>query len=332
MSQQNDFLNPNSIRTLANSFQQSRILLTAIELDIFSVLDKHMLTSTEVAQKINADQRATDRLMNALCAIGLLKKVHGKFYNSEEASQYLVKGKTEYMSGLMHSVHLWNSWSGLTHAVRSGKKSKREEVENLGAKRLESFISAMHYRGVKEAKILSMMLDFSNVKKMLDVGCGSGAFSMEFIKKNSSMNAVLFDLPDVIQIAQEYVNAESKNKNISYVSGNYLTDEFGAGYDLIFLSAIIHINSYEENKKLIKKCFDALNRNGQLIIRDWIMNEERTTPVGGTFFALNMLVATDSGDTYTENEIKNWLISAGITKIERKNTSFDSSLIIGVKD
>jgi 2-polyprenyl-3-methyl-5-hydroxy-6-metoxy-1,4-benzoquinol methylase len=291
-----------------------------------------MLTSTEVAQKINANQRATDRLMNALCTIGLLKKVHGKFYNSEEASQYLVKGKPEFMSGLMHSVHLWDSWAGLTNAVRSGKKSKGEKVESPGENRLESFISAMHYRGLKEAKILSMMLDFSNVKKMLDVGCGSGAFSMEFIKKNSFMNAVLFDLPDVIPIAQRYVNAENMKENISFKSGNYLNDEFGSGYDLIFLSAIIHINSYEENKKLIKKCFDALNRNGQLIIRDWIMNEERTTPVGGTFFALNMLVATDSGDTYTENEIKDWLISAGISKIERKNTSFDSSLIIGVKD
>ena len=263
MNQQNDFLNPNSIRTLANSFQQSRILLTAVELDIFSALDKHMLISAEVAQKINADERATDRLMNALCAIGLLKKVHGKFFNSEEASQYLVKGKPEYMSGLMHSVHMWNLWTGLTNAVRSGKKSKREEVESSGEKRLESFISAMHYRGSKEAKILSMMLDFSNVKKMLDVGCGSGAFSMEFIKKNSTMNAVLFDLPDVIPIAQKYVKAENMKENISFMSGDYLTDEFGVGYDLIFLSAIIHINSYEENQKLIKKCFDVLNQIGR---------------------------------------------------------------------
>ncbi len=332
MNTQNDYLKPEEIRALANSFQQSRILLSAIELGLFTTLDKQMLPSKEVAKKINADERATDRLMNALVALGFLRKVHGKFFNSENASQYLVKNKPEFMGGLFHSLGLWNTWSSLTESVKAGTSAAERKPSPGGVDWLESFIGAMHYRGVKEAKITALMLDLSASKKMLDVGGGSGAFAMEFIKKNSSMSAVVFDLPNVIPITSRYVEQEKMDDKISYLSGDYLVDDFGGGYDLIFLSAIVHINSFDENNLLIKKCYNSLNTDGQIVIKDWVMNEDRTEPAGGAFFALNMLVGTERGDTYTGTEMKNWFTNAGIKKIERKNTSFGSSLMIGYKE
>ncbi len=331
MNTNNDYLKPEEIRTLANSFQQSRILLSAIELGLFTVLDKHMMHSKDVAQKINADERATDRLMNALAALGFLRKVHGKFYNTESASQYLVKGKPEFMGGLFHSIGLWTTWSSLTESVKAGTSTAERKPSSGGIDWLESFIAAMHYRGVKEAKLTAMLIDFSNVNRMIDVGGGSGAFAMEFIKKKMNINAVVFDLPEVIPITNRYVAEEKMTEKISFLSGNYLSDDFGTGYDLIFLSAIVHINSLEENNLLIKKCYDALNSGGQIVIKDWVMNEDRTEPAGGAYFALNMLVGTERGDTYTETEMKNWFTSAGIKKIERKDTSFGSSLMIGYK-
>ena len=332
MNTQNDYLKPEEIRALANSFQQSRILLSAIELGLFTILDKQMLPSKEVAKKINADERATDRLMNALVALGFLRKVHGKFFNSENASQYLVKNKPEFMGGLFHSLGLWNTWSSLTESVKAGTSAAEQKPSSGGVDWLESFIGAMHYRGVKEAKITALMLDLSASKKMLDVGGGSGAFAMEFVKNNPNMSAVVFDLPNVIPITKRYVEQEKMNDKISYLSGDYLEDDFGSGYDLIFLSAIVHINSFDENNFLIKKCYDSLNTGGQIVVKDWVMNEDRTEPAGGAFFALNMLVGTERGDTYTEAEIKSWFANTGIKKIERKNTSFGSSLMIGHKE
>jgi hypothetical protein len=329
---QNDYLKPEEIRALANSFQQSRILLTAVELDLFTVLDKHMMPSKEVAVKIHADERATDRLMNALVALGFLRKVHEKFYNCENASNYLVKDKPEFMGGLFHSLGLWHTWSSLTESVKAGTSVAERKPSSEGISWSEAFIAAMHYRGVKEANIISLMLELSKVNRMLDVGGGSAAFSMEFIKQNPKMRAVVFDLPHIIPITKKYVDDEKLNHKIELIEGDYLTDNFGNGYDLILLSAIVHINSFEENKMLIKKCYNSLNANGQIVIKDWIMNEERTEPAGGAFFALNMLVGTEKGDTYTELEMKDWLISAGIKKIERKDTSFGSSLMIGYKE
>lgn len=322
---------PENIRDIANAFRASRVLLTAFELKIFTVLDKHMMTSEEVSQKLNTDTRATDRLMNALCGMGILKKVKGKFYNSDLSSKYLVENKPEFMGNLYHTNHLWNTWSFLTESVKQGSSFKGDQNKKEKDNWVEAFIGAMHYRGVNQGKILSMMIDLTNVKKMLDVGGGSAAFSMEIVKKNPSIKATVLDLPHVIPLTKKYVSEAGLLNNFNFIEGDYLTKDFGSDYDLILLSAIIHINSYEQNKMLIKKCADALNKNGMIVISDFIMNDDRTQPVHGALFSINMLVGTTNGDTYTEKEMREWFESAGSSKIERKNTAFGSDLMIGIK-
>lgn len=328
-SNTNTVLDPNKIRELASGFQVSRIILTAVELNIFTILDKHLLPSSEVATQINGDERATDRLLNALVSLGFLNKVHGKFYNTDAASLYLVKGKPEFMGGLFHTNELWKSWGTLTNAVKEGTSVYHGDGSNSDW--TDSFIAAMHYRAAKEAKILAMMLNLTASNKMLDVGGGSGAYSMGMIDNNSELNAVVFDLPHVIPLTKKYVDSFRLKDRISFIEGNYLTDDFGTGYDLILLSAIVHINSYEQNHSLIQKCAESLNSGGQIVIKDWVMNETRTEPLGGALFALNMLVGTKCGDTFTEKEMREWYEAGGITKIERKNTSYGWSLMIGTK-
>lgn len=319
------------IRELANSFRDSRVLLTAIELKIFTLLGTHMMTSDEIAQKLNADSRATDRLMNALCAMGLLKKTHGKFYNTELASKYLIEGKPDFMGNLYHTNNLWDSWSHLTESVIKGTSAVINKNKSEKGNWVESFISAMHYRGVHQGKILAMMIDLSNVKTVLDVGGGSAAFSIEIVKRNPAISATVLDLPYVISLTKKYVSEAGLTDKFSFIEGDYLTTDFSGSYDLILLSAIVHINNYEQNKFLIKKCAYALNNKGMIVINDFIMNEDRTQPYHGALFSLNMLVGTANGDTYTEKEIREWFESAGLSSIERKNTSFGSDLMIAVK-
>jgi len=327
----NELKSVEDIRELANSFRGSRTLLTAFELKIFTVLDKHMMTSGEVAQNINANPRAADRLMNALCAMDILKKVHGKFFNSDLSSKYLVEGKPDFMGNLYHTNNLWNSWSNLTESVIKGTSVISNKNKSEKDDWVEAFIGAMHYRGVHQGKILAMMIDLTNVKSMLDVGGGSAAFAMEIVKKNSAINAVVLDLPYVIPLTKRYVSEAGLSDKFNFIEGDYLTKEFENNYDLVLLSAVVHINSYEQNKMLVKKCADALNKNGMIVINDFIMNDDRTKPYHGALFSLNMLVGTANGDTYTEKEIREWFESAGLSKIERKNTSFGSDLMIAVK-
>jgi len=319
------------LRELANAFRESRVLLSAVELKIFTLLDKHMMTSQELAQKIEADSRATDRLMNALCAMGILKKVHEKFYNTDLSSKYLVEGKPDFMGNLYHTNNLWYTWSYLTESILKGTSFKGDQNKKDKDDWVAAFIEAMHYRGVHQGKILSMMIDLTNVNTMLDVGGGSAAFSIEIVKKNSSVKATVLDLPHVIPLTKKYVEEAHLSANFYFIEGDYLTKDFSGPYDLILLSAIVHINSFEQNKMLIQKCADALNKNGMIIINDFVMNEDRTQPSYGALFSLNMLVGTANGDTYTENEMKEWFEAGGIVKVERKNTSFGSDLMIGIK-
>jgi ubiquinone/menaquinone biosynthesis C-methylase UbiE/predicted transcriptional regulator len=326
----NELFNPASIRDLATAFQQSRILLTAYELNLFTFIDGHLLTADAIAEKVGASADGISRILNALTAIGLVRKTHDKYFNSEEASRYLVKGKPEYMSGLMHTNNLWKTWSTLTEAVIRGKSvadPDRKAKENT----LDSFISAMHYRAVPQSKIISLLIDFTGVKRILDLGGGSAAFAMTFLKNNPDAHATLFDVPGVVELAKDYVEKESLTSRFSFIPGNYLTDNYGSGYDLIFASAIVHINSFLENKELVQKCYNSLNPGGQIVISDFVMNDDRTQPKAGTIFAINMLVGTSSGNTYTEKEINSWLYDAGFVKPERKETSFGSTLIIGRK-
>jgi len=324
---------PESIREYVNHYQKSRVLLTAFELDIFTVLSKSSKTSEQVAKKIKTDIRATNRLMNALCALGFLEKTNQKFKNTNESEMYFVKGKTDYMSNLLHTAHQWETWSTLADCVKKGTSvfQRPKHINNRDIKWLESFIGAMHYRASRQAGAIVSKLNTLGVKRVLDVGGGSGAFAMAFTKAIKNSTATVFDLPNVIPITLQYIQKNKMNKKVDVVGGDYHTSALPKGYDLIFLSAVIHINSYEENVKLIKKCASSLNKNGQLVIQDQVMNEERTKPVTGALFALNMLVGTEKGDTYTEKEICQWYKKAGLQFEKRIDIPTGNALIVGRK-
>ena len=303
---------------LSRAFQGSRIFLTAYEMDVFTALGDKKKSSEEIAHEIGADHRGTDRLLNALCALELLLKSDGKFSNSPVAAQFLVKGKPGYQAGLMHSVHLWDSWSTLTGAVKNGGLVRQMPVDERDDKWFVAFIAAMHGRAANEAPRLVSSLDLTGVSRVLDVGGGSGAFSMAFVRTGKNIKATVFDLPNVVSLTQGYVAKEGLSDKIDTVSGDYNKDELPTGYDLTFLSAIIHSNSSRQNQALFNKVSRSLNPGGRIVVSDFIMNDDRTSPAFGAFFALNMLVNTPKGDTFTESEVKEWMTAAGMSFVERK--------------
>jgi SAM-dependent methyltransferase len=303
--------------SLSRAFQKSRIFLTAYELEVFTVLGDEEKSSEEISAAINADHRTTDRLLNALCTLKILRKSGHKFKNCRDAARYLVKGKTGYHAGLMHTLHIWNSWDTLTDAVRNGGLVGQRPVEHRDSEWFVGFIAAMHRRAVKEAPGLVSSLDLSGVSRVLDVGGGSGAFSMAFVKARDSIQATVFDLPNVVSLAQGYIEKEGLSNRIDTVAGDYNKDELPHGYDLAFLSAIIHSNSFTQNQSLFMKIGEALNPGGKIVVSDFIMNEARTSPESGTIFALNMIVNTPAGDTFTESEVTSWMKAAGMSFVER---------------
>ena len=313
---------------LASAFQKSRVFLTACELDIFTAIGDGGATSEEVAAKTACDPRATDRLMNALVALELLFKEKDRFFNSSQAAQYLVKGKPQYKSGFGHYNSMWESWSTLTEAVVKG----RSVIERRRSKkRLRAFIDRMHNGAVMHAESVVEAVDLTGIRRVLDLGGGSGDYAMTFVKAKEGIEAVVFDQHSVLSLTEEFIEKEGLSDQIALKSGDFLADDIGSGYDLVFISSIVHIYSSEQNAALLKKAHGAINPGGRAIVKDIIMDEDRTSPLGGALFALNMLVATETGDTYTESEVRQWLSAAGFERIERKDIPTGTTLIVGTK-
>ncbi len=231
----------------------SRVILTAYELEIFSILEKKNLTSRQIAIRAKTDVRGMDRLLNALCALGLIKKEKGKFANSLFSKKYLDKGQPSFLAGLAHSVNAWKSWSTLTESVTQGTTVIKREDSKLHKNHTRGFIAAMHERSSSQANEIIRLMDLRNVRKILDIGGGSGAYSIALVQINKEIQATVFDLPEVIPLTRRYVKQSGCSSRIDYIEGDFKRDSFKSGYDLILLSAIIHMNSPKENLNLYKK-------------------------------------------------------------------------------
>ena len=319
------------IRAIASGFRASRILLSAYELGIFTALGDEEKTAEQVAESIGTDTRATDRLMNALCAIGLLEKNGTLFGNGEAASRSLVEGKPDYMAGLGHYVNLWDRWSTLTEAVHAGGAVTARPVGERGEEWLRSFIGAMHDRGVRQAPSTIASVDLAGVSRVLDVGGGPGDFAMAFVRASDTITATVFDLPQVVPLTREYIEEAGLTDRVDTRAGDFLTDDLGSGYDLIYLSAIVHSLSPDECRFLFRKCVDALEPGGRVVLQDWVMSEDRIEPAEGALFAINMLVNTRSGDSYTERELHSWLSEAGLVDMATRETPSGSAQVTGRK-
>ncbi|MFH2107166.1 MAG: methyltransferase [Chrysiogenia bacterium] len=313
-------------------FRASRIILTAFELELFSILGESSLNSAQLAAASATEPRACERLLNALCVLGLLKKAGGRFRNTRISLEYLVAGKPHFLAGLTHSASQWQTWHTLSAAVRRGTALARSKNRRGEEKRRRGFIAAMHERASLQAPRIVGLLDLAAVSRCLDIGAGSGAFAMALARTKKSLQVVAFDLPEVLPLTRAYVRREKLLKQVDFVAGNFNRGGFGSGYDLVLLSAIVHMNDAQQNRRLIARAAAALNPGGQIVIQDFIMEADRVRPAVGAVFALNMLVATAHGDSYTAAEIGGWMRAAGLKKIKKKDTPFDAALMIGWKE
>jgi SAM-dependent methyltransferase len=154
---------------------------------------------------------------------------------------------------------------------------------------------------------------------------------MAFLNRKPELKTAVFDLPNVVPISKRIIEKEGFAGMIGHYKGDYTKDDLPVGFDLVFLSAVIHSNSFATNQELVKKCYNSLNTDGKIVIHDWIMNDAKTEPVQGAIFSINMLVGTESGDCYSEREVRTWLTSAGFSDITKVDIESGIGQVIGIK-
>jgi ubiquinone/menaquinone biosynthesis C-methylase UbiE/predicted transcriptional regulator len=314
------------IMAVARAFMRSRIILTAAELDLFTIIQDSPTSAEKIAEKHGLDTRALARVMECLVAFGLLDKDAEGYSLTDQGALFSSKHPASSLPMLLHMSRLWENWSDLTGIVKKNNGPERKPGMPLDIESRRAFIGAMHVIGRTLSEDIAGDLDLSGYRKLLDIGGGSGTYTIAFLKSNPEMKAILFDLKEVIEMARERLSSEGFLDRTELIAGDFYADGLPEGCDLALLSAIIHQNSRQQNVELFKKAYRALDPGGMLLVRDHIMNEQRTWPAEGAMFAINMLVNTTGGDTYTFLEVEQDLREAGFkhVKLLRSGENMDS--------
>lgn len=319
---------PRELEALLRGFQKSRAALTGIELHIFDAVGSEA-TAQEVASRTKTDPRSVEMLLNSLVALGLLNKTAEIYSNTDTANNYLVSGAPfDSRAALMHTAHLWHHWSGLTESVRRGTAANLTEISEKDDAWTEAFIAAMHKYGSLRAPAVIAKLALEGDLNILDLGGGSGAYSIAFARGCPGAKVTLLDLRSVTPLTRRYVEEQHLSDRIRIVDGDLFQQTYGdAEYDLVFASAICHMLSPEQNAELFKRIFAALNPGGQIAIQDFVLAESRTEPEHGVMFALNMLVSTKGGGTYSAAEYTGWLSNVGFVEAKLLPLSGPTDLV-----
>ena len=297
---------------MAAQFRVSCVLGAAAELDLFAAIGAQSLGAEELSKKIRADLRATRMLADALTALGLLEKQSDDSYAvPAELRPLLTNGPKSILPMVLHNMNLVRAWSKLAVAVRMGKPPEREPSIRGADGDRAAFIAAMHSISMAIADNLVARLGPPQFTHLLDVGGASGTWTLAFLRAVPGAKATLFDLPDAIAQAQQRLAGSEFAPRAKLVTGDFYADPLPSGADYAWVSAIIHQHSREETRALFAKVYAALVPGGRIGVRDVVMQPDRTRPVFGALFAINMLVNTERGGTYTFDEIAEDLRSAG---------------------
>ncbi len=314
---------------IARSYQLACVLAAAADLDIFSLLYKRPITVLALAKKVNINMRAATILLDALAAMELVIKQGDVYSVSDEAAELLTRqSSNSILPMIRHTGNCLRRWAGLSVVLKTGKPADCGPSISGQEADLVSFIGAMHNSSGPIADRIIDYLQPLRFDRLLDIGCASGTWTIAFLKAVPEAKAILFDLPAVIPLAEKRINEAGLYDRVTFIGGDFYIDDFPTGVDIAWLGAICHQNSRERNRKLFTKVCNALRDNGALIIRDVVMNPSHTSPVRGALFAVNMLVSVESGGTYSFDEYRQDLCSAGFNEVELvKQDEFMNSLI-----
>ncbi len=318
---------PDRLEQMIRGYMPSRCILTALELDTFTAVGDGA-NAEQIGARLRANARAVGMLLNALVALGLLSKSGDDYKNTSESARFFVQSsKDNQRDGLLHTANIWHRWSTLTDAVGKGTCIPIDRDNTPEWTR--NFIAGMQRNAKDRAPLVVKALGTDGIRRVLDLGGGSGAYSIAFAKACPDVQCEILDLPEVVPLTAEYVSQAGVSAQVSLRAGDMLQDDFGCGYNLIMLNAICHMFSEKQNREIFRRARQALSPNGRLVVQDFILNPDKTGPQHATLFSLNMLVATDTGASYNELEYTDWMKDAGFSEVHRINLGGPSGLIVG---
>ena len=275
--------------------------------------------------------------MNALVAFELLSKdAQGRYALTPESAAFLVSTKPSFQGGIFHHIssQLVPRWLKLHELVRTGRPASAVNQQDDGAKFFQQFVEDIFPMSYGAAKALGEALRLADAKRpvrVLDIATGSGVWGIALAQQSSQVSVTAVDWPDVLEVTRRVAATHKLQDRFRFVAGDLHDVDFGAGHDIATLGHILHSEGEARSRSMLKRIFAALAPGGTIAIAEFLANDDRTGPPVAMIFAVNMLVNTDHGDTFTPGEIGNWLREAGFVEIRSLDSPGPSPLMLATK-
>jgi len=328
---------PERIMQFAWGYVPPLVLEAAIRHGVFDVLDNGPKTVHEVHAETGALERGLTAIMNALVGLDFLAKdEQGRYSLTPESAAFLVSAKPGFQGGLIRhcSEQLIPNWLHLNEIVATGKPAQTANRQGPGSEFFKQFVNDIFPMSYPSAQTLARHLNAGGAglsARVLDLAAGSGVWGIALAQSSEHVRVTAVDWPDVLPVTRETVGRFGLANRFSFIEGDLLEADFGSDHTIATLGHILHSEGRERSRALLTKTFRALASGGTIAIAEFLVNADRTGPVNGLFFAVNMLVNTDNGDTYSFEEISSWLAEAGFTNARTLDSPGPSPLILATK-
>jgi hypothetical protein len=336
----NEHPSPESILQVGLGFWPSKVLLSAVEMELFTDLAKGPQSLESIQGRLGLHPRAARDFLDSLVALGFLLRAGGRYSNTPATDAFLDKQKPAYIGGIleMANLRLYRFWGHLTEALRTGlpqNEARSGDVPIFEAlyadpARLKSFLAAM--TGISHGANLAIAQRFpwAGYQTFADVGTAQGDLAVQIALANPHLSGIGFDLAEVGPIFEEYVNKNRIADRLRFVAGSFFEQPLPKA-DVILMGHILHDWGLDDKRMLIRKACEAVSEGGALIVYESIIDDDRSKNVFGLLMSLNMLIETPSGFDYSGADCQGWMKTAGFRETRVEHLVGPDSMVIGIR-
>ncbi len=331
---------PESILQVGLGFWPAKVLLSAVEMELFTDLAKGPQSLESIQGRLGLHPRAARDFLDALVALGFLLRTNGTYSNTRATDRFLDKHKRSYIGGMLEMANsrLYGHWSHLTEALRTGLP--QNEIRGGGAplfealyadpRRLKSFLQAMTGGSHGASLAIAAKFPWTGYRTFADVGTAQGDLAVQIALANPHLSGIGFDLAEVGPIFEEYVQENGVASRLRFVEGSFFNQPLPQA-DVILMGHILHDWGIDDKRMLIRKAYDALPNGGALIVYESLIDDDRSKNAFGLMMSLNMLIESPAGFDYTGADCQGWMKDAGFRETRVEHLVGPDSMAIGIR-
>jgi hypothetical protein len=309
-------LDTTRLQKMAQAYWESAALMAAVELEVFTAIAHGHDTVATAAKAVGISERNAERLLTALAAMTLLERDGDRFTNAPDVQRFLVKDGERYAGPwILFTKPRWEAFGRLGEHLRRREENHLGQYTEFTIDDARRYHAATYSIGMGAARLFSRSVDLTGRKLMLDLGGGSGAYSIVATKTYPGLKAIVLDLPPVAVVAREYIAANDSADRVSAMPGDFTKTEFPQGADVVVMAS--NLPQYEPDliRLVVGKAFAAMAPGGEMHLIGETLHDDRRGPLSAALWGLNEAIQHSTGVAHTEGEVKGYLQGAGFTDV-----------------